>query len=328
MSRFASIRWVVVAATTGLASALFAPPVFTQSFPAKPVRVVVPFPPGGSVDVIARLIAPRVGELMGQPLVIDNRSGASGNIGAELVARSAPDGYTLLAHTIPLVANQYLYSKVPYDVLRDFTPICLLSESPAVLVVHPSVPVKSVRELVALAKRRPGALNYASAGTGTNHHIAGELLNFLAGIEIAAVQYKGGGPAAIATLSGEVGITYPNVVAALPFIQSNRWRAVGITSAKRSSAAPDIPTIAEQGVPGYELTTWHGILAPANTPPAIATQLNGFLVKAMRSPELAERFAREGVDVLASTQEQFTRHIQTEQEKWGRLIRERNMKAD
>ncbi len=299
-----------------------------QQYPVKPVRVIVPFPPGGSVDVIARLIAPRLSELMGQQVVIDNRSGASGNIGAEAVARALPDGYTLLAHTIPLVANQYLYSKVPYDVLRDFTPVCLLSESPALLVVHPSVPARSVRELIDLAKRRPGMLNYASAGVGTNHHIAGELLNFLAKIEIAAVQYKGGGPAAIATLSGEVGITYPNVVAAMPFIQSNRWRALGITSARRSAAAPNIPTIAEQGVPGYELTTWHGILAPANTPPAIVAQINELLVKTMRSPELAERFAKEGVDVIASTPEQFTRHIQSEQEKWGRLVRERGMKAD
>jgi tripartite-type tricarboxylate transporter receptor subunit TctC len=221
-----------------------------------------------------------------------------------------------------------LYSKVPYDILRDFTPVCLLSASPVLLVVHPSIPVKSVPELVKLAKSKPGLLNYASAGVGTNHHIAGELLNFLAKIEITAVQFKGGGPATIATLSGEVGITYPNMVAAIPYVQSNRMRALGITSEKRSAAVPDIPTVAEQGVPGYELTTWHGILAPAGTPPAIVAQINEILVKAMRSPELVERFAREGVDVIASTQEQFARHIRSEQDKWGRLIRERGMKAE
>ena len=324
MSRFSSILWMAGAtAVVGLAT-----PVFAQQYPAKPVRVVVPFPPGGSVDIIARLISPKVSELMGQQLVIDNRGGASGNIGTEIVAKAAPDGYTLLAHTIPLVANQYLYSKVPYDILRDFTPICLLSASPVLLVVHPSIPVKSVPELIQLAKSKPGLLNYSSAGVGTNHHIAGELLNFLAKIEITAVQFKGGGPATIATLSGEVGITYPNMVAAIPYLQSNRLRALGITSAKRSPSVPDIPTVAEQGVPGYELTTWHGILAPVSTPPAIAAQINEFLVRAMRSPELAERFTREGVDIIGSTQEQFTHHIRSEQEKWGRLIRERGMKAE
>jgi tripartite-type tricarboxylate transporter receptor subunit TctC len=324
MFRVLFARWM----TAAIVAAGLTPAVFAQNYPVKPVRVVVPFPPGGSVDVIARFISPKVSELMGQQFVIDNRSGASGNIGTEIAARAAPDGYTLLAHTIPLVANQYLYSKVPYDILRDFTPICLLSSSPVLLVVHPSIPVKSVPELIKLAKSKPGLLNYASAGVGTNHHIAGELLNFLAKIEITAVQFKGGGPAAIATLSGEVGITYPNVVAALPYIQSNRWRALGITSAKRSAAAPDIPTIAEQGLPGYELTTWHGILAPIGTPPAVAAQINEFMVKAVRSPELAERFTREGVDIIGSTQDQFTRHIRSEQEKWGRLIRERGMRAE
>ena len=323
MSRIPFLLWIAAGPAVVLSAMAFA-----QTYPAKPVRVVVPFPAGGSVDVIARLISPKVSELMGQQLVIDNRGGASGKIGTEIVARAAPDGYTLLAHTIPLVANQYLYSKVPYDILRDFTPVCLLSASPVLLVVHPSIPVKTVPELVRLARSKPGLLNYSSAGVGTNHHIAGELLNYLAKIEITAVQFKGGGPATIATLSGEVGITYPNMVAAIPYLQSNRLRALGITSEKRSAAVPDIPTVAEQGVPGYELTTWHGILAPIGTPPAIAAQINEILVKAMRSPELAERLKREGVDVIASTPEQFTRHIRTEQDIWGRLIRERGMKAE
>lgn len=316
-----------IAAAVACATQVIAP-AYAQQFPAKSLRVVVPFPPGGSVDVIARLVTPRLSELLGQQVVVDNRAGASGNIGTEMVARGPADGYTLLAHTIPLVANQYLYSKVPYDVLRDFTPVCLLSASPALLVVHPSIPVKTVPELIRLAKTKPGLLNYASAGVGTNHHIAGELLNYLAKIEITAVQFKGGGPATIATLSGEVGITYPNMVAAIPYIESNRMRALGITSASRSAALPNVPTIAEQGVPGYELTTWHGILAPVNTPPAIVNQLNAAMVKAMRSPDLAERFTKEGVDVIASSPDQFVRHIRAEQEKWGRLIRERGMKAE
>lgn len=324
MSHFSSI----LSMAAGMAVVGMTAPACAQPFPAKSVRVVVPFPPGGSVDVIARLVSPKVSELMGQQLIIDNRSGASGNIGTELAAHAAPDGYTLLAHTIPLVANQYLYSKVPYDILRDFAPICLLSASPVLLVVHPSIPVKSVPDLIKLAKSKPALLNYSSAGVGTNHHIAGELLNFLAKIEITAVQFKGGGPATIATLSGEVGITYPNMVAAIPYLQSNRLRALGITSASRSPVVPDIPTVAEQGVPGYELTTWHGILAPVGTPPAIAARINEILVKAMRSPELAERFVKEGADVIASSPEQFTRFIRAEQDKWGRLIRERGMKAE
>ena len=301
---------------------------WAQAFPVKPVRIIVPFPPGGSVDVIARLISPKFSEALGQSVVIDNRSGASGNIGSELAARSAPDGYTLLAHTIPFVANNFLYSRMPYDPVKDFAPVSLLSSAPALLVVHPSIPARSVAELVKLAKSKPGALNYASAGVGTNHHIAGELLNYLAKIEITAVQYKGGGPATISTLAGEVGITWPNMVAAIPFVNAGRLRALGVTGAKRSAVLRDVPTIAEAGVPGYELTTWHGILAPAATPPAITALLNEHLVKAVRSPELAERYTREGADVIASSQEQFAKHIRAEMDRWGKVIKERGMRAE
>lgn len=313
---------------TALAMLMVAGTAGAQNYPNRPIRMIVPFPPGGSVDVIARLVAPKLSESLGQQIVIDNRGGASGNIGAELVARATPDGYTLLAHTVPFTVNPFLYSTVPYDTVKDFTPVCLLSESPVLLVVHPSVPAKTIRELIELAKSQPGKLNYASAGVGTNHHIAGELLNSLARINIVAVQYKGGGPAQIATLGGEVGITYPNVVAAIPFIKSDRLRALGITSAKRSPAIPEVPTLAESGVPGYEFTTWHGLLAPAGLPKAVLSKLSENLRKVMRAPDLSERFTREGVDIVASTPEQFSQHLKSELQKWSKLVKERGMRAD
>jgi len=305
-----------------------AAPVSAQPFPLKPVRIIVSFPPGGSVDVIVRLLAPKLSESLGQQVVIDNRSGASGNIGTELAARAAPDGYTLLAHTLPFVTNSFLYSRMPYDAVKDFVPLSLLGSSPAVLAVHPSIPVRTVRDLVQLAKAKPGTLNYASAGAGTNHHIAGELLNYLAKIEITAIHYKGGGPAAIANLAGEVGINWPNVVAVLPYVKAGRIRALGVTSARRSAAVPDVPTVAEAGVPGYDFTPWYLMLAPAGTPAAVVAQLNDHLVKTMRSPDIGERMTRDGVDVIASSHEQAVKHVQSEMDKWRRVIKERGMRAE
>jgi len=233
-----------------------------ETYPARPVRLIVAFPPGGSVDVVARLVAPPLSQGLGQPVVVDNRSGASGNIGTELAARAKPDGYTLLIHTIPFVANVHLYSPLPYDPLADFAPVCLLSSSPSVLVVHPSVSARSVGELLQLAKSKPGALNYSAAGAGTNPHIAGELFNMLGNVDIVAVQYKGGGPALVAALGGEIGITFPNISEAVPHVSSGRLRALGVTGARRAAALPEVPTLAESGVPGYEFVTWHGVLAP------------------------------------------------------------------
>src|SRR5512146_1214350 len=237
----------------------------TANYPRKPVRIIVPFPPGGSVDYIARLIATPLSKSLGQQVIVENRSGASGNIGAELAAHAAPDGYTLMVHTIPFVANVFLYRRMPYDVLNDFVPISLLSSSPSLLAVHPSVPAHSVRELLQLAKSQPGALNYATAGPGTNPHIAGELFNYLGKVNIVAVHFKGGGPGLIANISGEVGISFSNISEASVYVKAKRLRALGVTSAKRSPAAPEIPTIAESGLPGYEFVTWHGLLAPKGT---------------------------------------------------------------
>jgi len=300
----------------------------TEIYPAKPVRLIVAFPPGGSVDVVARLVAPRLSEGLGQPVVVDNRSGASGNIGTEFAARARPDGYTLLIHTIPFVANVHLYSPMPYDPLVDFVPIELLCSSPSVLVVHPSVPARSVGELLQLAKSRPGVLNYSAAGAGTNPHIAGELFNMLGNVDIVAIQYKGGGPALIAALGGEVGITFPNISEAVPHIGTGRLRALGVTGARRSAALPEVPTVAESGVPGYEFTTWHGVLAPRGTPREVVVLLNEKLRAVLRSPELSARFGQMGLDVIASSPEEFSAHLKSELEKWGKLIRERRMRVE
>ena len=300
----------------------------TEAYPVRPVRLVVAFPPGGSVDSVARVIGPPLAAALGQPVIVENRSGASGNIGTELAARAKPDGYTLLIHTIPFVANAHLYKGMPYDPLKDFAPVSLLCSSPAVLIVHPSVPARSVAELLQLAKSRPGALNYSAAGAGTNPHIAGELFNMLGGVDIVAVQYKGGGPALVAVLGGEVGITFQNISEAVPHVNGGRVRALGVTSTKRSAALPGVPTLAESGVPGYEFTTWHGVLAPGRTPRDLVLLLNAKLKAVLHSPEVSARFAQLGLDIIASSPEEFSAHLKKEFDKWGRVVSERHMRVE
>jgi tripartite-type tricarboxylate transporter receptor subunit TctC len=295
------------------------------AYPAKPVHVILPFPPGGSVDTVARLVMPRVSEKLGQQFVIENRSGASGNIGAEYVARAAPDGYTLMVNTIPLVANSWLYSKMPFDPLTDFVPISLLASSPSVLVVHPSLPVHSVSELLELARSKPGVLNFATAGPGTNPHIAGELFNYLGKVKTVAIHYKGGGPALLSTVAGDTEIIVSGVSEATPFAAGGKLRALGITSLARSPAFPDIPTIAESGLPGYEFVTWHGLLAPRGTSGAIVAVLNDSVKKTLSTPEQVKRFRQIGQDIIASTPEEFAAHLRKESAKWGRVIKEQGL---
>jgi tripartite-type tricarboxylate transporter receptor subunit TctC len=303
-------------------------PAAAQNYPAKTVRLVAPFPPGGSVDVVARLVTAKLTENLGQQFIVDNRSGASGNIGTELVAGSPPDGYTLLIQTIPFVANQFLLSRVPYDPVRDFAPVSLMASSPSLVTVHPSLPVRSVKDLIALAKARPGQLNYAGAGVGTNPHIAGELFNLLAGLNIVAVQFKGGGPADLATIGGEVEMTFGNISQEIGYVNSGRLRALAVTSLKRSPVLPDLPTVAEAGVPGYEFLTWHGVLAPKATPRAIVMSLNEQIRKVFTAPGQERVWRDRGLDVIASTPEQFAAHIDSEQKKWGKVIKERGIKAE
>ena len=299
-----------------------------QTFPARPVRVVVPVPPGGSLDVMARILAPKWGEIMGQNVIIDYRPGANTIVGSEHVARAAPDGYTLLINTLPFVVNPALYRKMPFDVERDFAPVSMLGSSPFVLVVHPSVPAKSVKELIALAKAYPGKLNYSSAGSGSNLHVAAELFKNLTGTNIVHVPYGGGGPALIAILNGEAGVSFLSLVAAQGHIATGRMRALGITSARRSKAMPALPTIAEQGVAGYEFGAWFGVYAPAATPaPAIRT-LNESIVKALRDATVAERFDKEGAEIVGSSPEELGRHVKNELALWAKVVKAAGLKID
>jgi tripartite-type tricarboxylate transporter receptor subunit TctC len=314
-------------ATLVLGVATAAPGWGQDGYPVKPVRLISPFPPGGSVDLIGRMVAATLGEVLGQQVIVDNRSGASGNIGTEAAMRAAPDGYTLLVHTIPFVANAFLYSKLPYDPLNDFAPLMLVSASPSLLAVHPSMPVRSVKELIALAKSRPGQMNYGTAGPATNPHIAGELFNLLGNVNIVAVHFKGGGPALIATISGEIDVTFTNFSETSEFVKSGRLRALGVSGTRRIASMPAVPTIAET-LPGFEFTTWQGLLAPRNTPRPVVALLNERLKKALAAPDQVKRFQDRGLDLIASTPDEFSTHLKSEYQKWGKVIKERGMKAE
>lgn len=303
-------------------------PAGAQNYPARTVRLVSPFPPGGSVDVVGRILAAKLSENLGQQVIVDNRSGASGIIGTELVAKAPPDGYTLLINTLPLVTNQFLMPQVPYDPIRDFAPISMVTSSPSLVTVHPSVPVHSIKELIALARAKPGQLNYSAAGVGTNPHIAGELFNLLAGVNIVAVQFKGGGPADIAAIAGEVAATFGNISQELGYVKDGRLRALAVTSATRSPTLPDLPTVAEAGVPGYEFLTWHGILAPKGTPKPVVDLLNAQLKKILTAPGEAKLWQDRGLDVIASSPEEFAARLAIELKKWGDVIKKRGIKPE
>src|SRR5438105_4357837 len=324
--------WRLVVAALPVAVAAAALPAFAQSYPSKAIRLVSPFPPGGSVDVVARLLAAKLSETMGQQMVVDNRSGASGLIGTEVVMNSPPDGYTLLINTIPFVTNQFLMPRAPYDPLRDFVSISLVASSPSFVTVHPSLPVRSIEELIALAKAKPGQLYYSAAGVGTNPHIAGELFNLLADVNIVAVQFKGGGPADQALIAGDVGLTFGNISQEIGFVKAGRMRALAVTSAKRNSAMPDLPTVAESApegpLRGYEFDTWFVVAAPKGTPRVIVDTLNSHIRKVLTSPDQVKFYEERGLTVIASTPEEAAAHLEKEQKKWQRVIRERGIKAE
>ena len=295
--------------------------VSAQPYPNHVVRIILPYPPGGSMDALGRMVFDRVSQALGQQFVIDYRPGASGNIGSEIAARSAPDGHTLLLNTLPFVVNPSLYKKMPFDTIKDFAPISLLATSPFVLVVHPSVPAKTVAEFIALAKKQSGKLNYSSAGIGTNLHVAAELFKNLTKTEILHVPYKGGGAALIATVGGEADLSFIGIQPAFPHIQSNKLRALGITTVKRAPSLPDLPSISET-VPGYEFSSWWGLLAPAATPPAIVQLLSEQIAKAARAPEIAKRFEQDGVDAVAGTPAQFAASIKSDIARWAKVIKD------
>jgi tripartite-type tricarboxylate transporter receptor subunit TctC len=301
---------------------------FAQTFPSKPIRLISPFPPGGSVDLVGRLLAAKLSESMNQQVVVDNRSGASGVIGTEAVMNAAPDGYTLLINTIPFVSNQFLLARAPYDPLRDFVSISLVASAPSFVTVHPALPVRSIQQLIALAKAKPGQLFYSAAGVGTNPHIAGELINLLAGVAIVAVQFKGGGPADTALIAGEVGVTFGNVSQEIGHVKAGRMRALAVTSAKRIAAMPELPTVAEAGVPGYEFDTWFVVAAPKGTPRPVVDTLHSHIRKVLATPEQVKLYEDRGLTVIASTPEEAAAYLASEQQKWSRVIKERGIKAE
>lgn len=321
------LKWLVMAV---LASAL---PTLTlaaqvDGFPARPMRLIVPWPPGGSVDPFARLLSQKLPELMGQQVVVDYRPGASGNLGMELAARATPDGHTAVINSLPVVVNPSLFAKLPFDVTRDLAPVSLVADAPFVLVVHPSLPVASVKELIALAKARPGKIHYSSAGSGTNLHIAGELFKNLTGTHLTHIPYKGGGPALGALLSNEAQVCFLGIMIVQAQQAGGRMRAIAVTSPKRSTVMPDLPTVSEAGVAGYEFSAWYGVLAPAATPRAAISTWNAAIVKALRSPEIAERIGREGADVIGSTPAEFGAIIKTEIAKWAKVVKENGLKVE
>jgi tripartite-type tricarboxylate transporter receptor subunit TctC len=302
---------------------------WAQNYPAKPVRVIVPFPAGGGADIFARLIGRKLGENLGQSFVVDNRAGASGIIGCEAVARSAPDGYTLLMGTTGThTTNPAVFSKLPYDSIKDFAPISLVAEAPFVLLIHPSLPVKNVKELIQLAKSRPGELIYASSGVGSSSHFGFELFNSMAGIKAVHVPYKGLGPASADTIAGNITMTWDSISASAPFIKAKRLRALGIGSAKRSSLLPDVPTIAESGLSGFELGSWYAFFAPAATPPEIIRNLQREVVKAIAAPGMREQFAALGAEPVGSTPEELAAVVQRDLVKWAKVAREAKVKAE
>ena len=299
-----------------------------DGFPARPTRMIVPWPPGGSVDPFARMLSQKLPELMGQQVVVDYRPGASGNVGMELAARATADGYTVVINSLPVVVNHSLFKKLAYDVTRDLAPVSLLADSPFVLVVHPSVPASSVKELVALAKTRPGRLNYSSAGSGTNLHIAAELFKSLAGVNLTHIPYKGGGPALASLLGNEAQLSFLGIMIVQAQQSAGRMRALAVTSPKRSAVFPDLPTIAEAGVPAYEFSAWYGVLIPAAVPRPIVSAWHAAIVKALRAPDMSERIAREGAEVIASTPAEFGAYMKTELAKWAKVVTDNDLKVE
>ena len=312
-----------------LAAALIsATHAFAQQYPGKPVRMIVSVPPGGPADTLARMVAPRLGEALGQPLVIDNRPGANGNIAYEMVANAAPDGYTFVLVAAGIAINPSLYKEVKYDVINDFAPITQGIAVPNILVVHPSVAASTVRELVEVAKARPGQLSFASAGNGSSGHLALEQFRQMAGIQLIHVPYKGGAPALADLVAGQVQALFSLALAATPQVKAGKVRARAITSAQRSALAPELPTVAELGFPGFEVIGWFGWVAPARTPRQIVLRLNTEIVRVLREPTTKERLLALGAEPVDNTPEQFAAFIRSEHQKWGRVIREANIRAE
>ncbi|HEV7800853.1 MAG TPA: tripartite tricarboxylate transporter substrate binding protein [Burkholderiales bacterium] len=310
-----------------LASSLpcFSSSASAQSYPTKPVRLVVPFAAGGSTDIIARVLAQKLNEAWGQPVLVDNRAGGSTVIGTEVVAKSAPDGHTLLVTPAPFTIVPSLMQKLPYDPQKDFEPVTLINTTPLVVVVHPGVPARSIKELAALAKAKPGTLNYGSSGSGGSNHLAGELFNAMAGVKMVHVPYKGNAPALTDLIGGHVDVVFNGLTSALPFIKSGKLRALGMTSLNRSAALPNVPTLDEAGLKGFQAVAWNGLTAPARTPKTVIDKINADVLKVIRSPELVDKLKAEGSDAVGNSPELYARFLREEIAKWGKVIKFANI---
>jgi tripartite-type tricarboxylate transporter receptor subunit TctC len=301
--------------------AALAVPVTAQSYPTRPIRFVVPFTPGGGNDITARIVAEGLTQALGKSVIVDNRGGAASIVGTEIVAKAAPDGYTLLNAGASTVFNVALYQKLPYDTLRDFMPVTLLADQPSLLVAHPSLPAKTLKEFIALARSAPGKLTFSSSGVGGGTHLAMELLLMSQKLELVHVPYKGTGPSLTALLGNEISATLSTFASALPHVKSGRLRAFGVTSAKRASTLPEVPTIAEAGVPGYEYSTRYGMLAPAGTPRAIVEKLNRATISVLNSQETIQKMRVQGIDAMPSTPAAYAAHLRSEIDKWSKVVR-------
>jgi len=304
-------------------------PVLAQTYPSKAVRIVVPFAPGSTIDIIGRIIAPKLSESLGQPVLVDNRAGAGGMVGMDAVAKSQPDGYMLVIGALgPLAMNPALYPKTPFDPVRDFAAVSLLATGPVVIAVHPSVPARNVKELVELAKKRPGQLNFGSPGVGSSPHLTGELLKMLTATDIVHVPYKGNAEALTDLISGRVSIVFTGVPPVVPLAKAGRVRLLVTTGRQRLAQLPDVPTIAEAGLPGAQVLIWYGAVAPAATPKDVVMRLNREIVKLMQAPDIRERFSQQGIDPETSTPEQFAQLIRDEYARWTKVIRAGGIKAE
>jgi tripartite-type tricarboxylate transporter receptor subunit TctC len=305
----------------GWAALLPCAPVHAQTYPARPIRIVVPYLAGGAADVVARLVGQKMFEAFGQPVLVDNRAGGAATIGSDFVAKAPADGYTLLMGSPANVVNVSLFAKLPYDIMKDLAPVVLMGTSANILVVHPSLPVKSVRELIAFARARPGQLTYASSGNASSNHLSGELFRTLAHVDLVHVPYKGGGPAVTDLLGGQVTMYFSSLPSALPFARNGKLRALGVTSAIRAAAAPDLPTIAEAGLPGYAFVAWHALLAPAGTPQNVIDKLNAGIVRIVHHPDTRSRLEHQGVDIVGGTPGELAVFLKDEIEKCARLVK-------
>ena len=312
-----------------LAAAVLPAATFAQSYPVKPIRLIVPFPAGGGVDFMARVIGQELGKKLGQQLAIDNRAGANGIVGLEALKTAPPDGYTIAAASAgPLAVNPFIYAKLPHDVLRDFTHIALTNNFPLLLVSHPSLPVKNVKELIALARSKPGQISYSSPGAGNSAHLAAELFNSMGKVKILHVPYKGTAPAIVAVLSGEAQLTWSSIPSILPLVKAGRVRALGVGNAQRVPSLPEFPTVAEAGLPGFDAYSWGGMIGPAHMPAAIVQRLNRDIVEVLKQKDIADRMLSEGTVPQTSTPEEFTAYIRSELKKWGEVVKLAGIKPE